>query len=46
MNTISKLCKINISQINIKGKTTEKMGLIGKGKVIASEAITSVTSYE
>ncbi len=46
INTISKLCKINISQINIKGKTTEKMGLIGKGKAIAAEVITSVTGYE
>ena len=41
--TISKLCEINPSQINIKGKTTEKLGLIGKGKAIASEVIASVT---
>ena len=27
---ISKLCEISNSQINIKGKTTEKLGLIGK----------------
>ena len=43
--TISKLCEINTNQINIKGKTTEKLGLIGKGKAIASEAIASVTKY-
>jgi len=43
--TISKLCEINSNQINIKGKTTEKLGLIGKGKAIASEAISSVTKY-
>ena len=43
--TISKLCEINPNQINIKGKTTEKLGLIGKGKAIASEVITSVTQY-
>jgi len=43
IDTISKLCKINPSQINIKGKTTEKLGLIGKEKAIASETITSVT---
>ena len=44
--TISKLCKINPNQINIKGKTAEKLGLIGKGKAIASEVITSVIKYD
>ena len=44
--TISKLCEINTNQINIKGKTTEKLGLIGKGKAIASEVITSVIKYD
>ena len=39
---ISDLCKIKPEQINIKGKTTEKIGLIGKGNAIASEVITSV----
>ena len=43
---ISKLCEINPNQINIKGKTTEKLGLIGKQKAIASEVITSVTSND
>jgi len=43
--TISKLCEINSNQINIKGKTTEKLGLIGKEKAIACEIITSVTKY-
>ena len=42
IDTISKLCEINSSQINIKGKTTEKLGLIGKEKAIASEVIASV----
>ena len=46
IRTISKLCKISTNQINIKGKTTEKLGLIGKGEAIASEAITSVTKYD
>ena len=46
VNTISKLCKINPNQINIKGKTTEKLGLIGKEKAIASEVITSVTNND
>jgi len=43
---ISKLCEININQINIKGKTTEKLGLIGKEKAIASEVITTVTKND
>jgi len=46
IQTISKLCEINPDQINIKGKTTEKLGLIGKGKAIASEAVASVTKYD
>ena len=41
-DTISKICEIKPSQINIKGKTTEKLGLIGKEKAIASEVIASV----
>ena len=43
---ISKLCEINPNQINIKGKTTEKLGLIGKEKAIASEVITTVTKND
>ena len=46
IRTISKLCKINHNQINIKGKTTEKLGLIGKEKAIACEVITSVIKYD
>ena len=43
---IGKLCEILTSQINIKGQTTEKLGLIGKEKAIACEVITSVTKYD
>ena len=46
IRSISKICEINPDQINIKGKTTEKLGLIGKEKAIASEAITSVIKYD
>ena len=42
INCISKLCEVSNSQINIKGKTTEKLGLIGKEKAIACEVIASV----
>ena len=45
-NLISKICEMNSNQINIKGKTTEKIGLIGKEKAIASEAIVSVIKYD
>jgi len=41
-DSISKICEIKPSQINIKGKTTEKLGPIGKEKAIASEVIASV----
>ena len=40
--SISKICEINFNQINVKGRTTEKLGIIGKGKAIASESIVSV----
>ena len=43
---ISKICKINTNQINIKGKTAEKLGLIGKGQAIACEVIASVIKYD
>jgi len=46
VKTISRLCEINPNQINIKGKTTEKLGLIGDGKAIASESIASVIKYD
>ena len=42
INCIANICKISSSQINIKGKTTEKLGVIGKEKAIACEVIASV----
>ena len=44
--SIIKICKISKNQINIKGKTTEKLGLIGKEKAIACEVISSVIKYD
>jgi len=46
IQSISKICEISKKQINIKGKTTEKLGLIGKEKAIACEVITSVIKYD
>ena len=45
IKTISKLCNIGEEKINIKGKTTEKLGIIGKEKAIACETIASVIKY-
>ena len=45
IQSISKICKVSSAQINIKGKTTEKLGLIGKEKAIACEVITSIIKY-
>ena len=46
IENISKLCEISKNQINIKGKTTEKLGIIGKEDAIACEVITSVIKYD
>ena len=45
-NCIARICKISPTQINIKGKTTEKLGVIGKEKAIACEVIASVIKYD
>ena len=46
IDNISRLCEISKDQINIKGKTTEKLGVIGKEKAIACEVIASVIKYD
>ena len=46
IDNIAKLCEISKNQINIKGKTTEKLGVVGKEKAIACEVITSVIKYD
>ena len=46
INNISKLCGIAKEKINIKAKTTEKLGVIGKEKAIAAEVIVSVIKYD
>ncbi len=45
-NNIANICEISRNQINIKGKTTEKLGIIGKEKAIACEVIVSVIKYD
>ena len=46
INSISKLMNLNEDLINLKGKTVEKLGLIGKEKAIACEVIVSITKYD
>jgi 2-C-methyl-D-erythritol 4-phosphate cytidylyltransferase / 2-C-methyl-D-erythritol 2,4-cyclodiphosphate synthase len=46
IKNIAKLCEISKSKINIKGKTTEKLGIIGKEKAVACEVIVSVIRYD
>ena len=46
INSISNLMNINKNLINLKGKTVEKLGLIGNEKAIACEVIISITKYD
>ena len=46
INSISKLMNLDKSLINLKGKTAEKLGLIGKEKAIACEVIISITKHD
>jgi 2-C-methyl-D-erythritol 4-phosphate cytidylyltransferase/2-C-methyl-D-erythritol 2,4-cyclodiphosphate synthase len=46
VNNISRLCGVPLANINVKAKTTEKLGVIGQEKAIAAEAIVSVFKYD
>ena len=46
INSLSKLLDIDKKIINLKGKTVEKLGLIGKENAIACESIVSINKYE
>jgi len=46
IRSLSKLISIDESLINLKGKTVEKLGLIGKEKAIACEVIVSISKYD
>ena len=43
INSISNLINLDKNMINLKGKTVEKLGLIGKEKAIACEVICSIS---
>ena len=46
INSLSNLMNLDKNIINLKGKTVEKLGLIGKENAIACEAIVSISKYE
>jgi 2-C-methyl-D-erythritol 4-phosphate cytidylyltransferase/2-C-methyl-D-erythritol 2,4-cyclodiphosphate synthase len=46
VTNISKLCEIPLTNVNVKAKTTEKLGVIGQEKAIAAEVIVSVNKYD
>ena len=43
IKSLSKLLNIDSSLVNLKGKTVEKLGIIGKEKAIACEVICSIS---
>ena len=46
LKSLAKLLDVDESLINLKGKTVEKLGLIGKEKAIACEVIVSISKYD
>ena len=45
INSLSNLLNLDKDLINLKGKTVEKLGLVGNEKAIACETIISLTQY-
>ena len=45
IKSLSNLLNVNKDQINLKGKTVEKLGLVGKEEAIACEVIVSLNHY-
>ena len=46
INSLSNLLNLDRNRINLKGKTVEKLGLIGKEKAIACEVLISIKKYD
>ena len=46
IGSLAKLMNLDKNKINLKGKTVEKLGLIGKEKAMAAEVIISISKYD
>jgi len=46
VNSLSNLMNLDRNKINLKGKTVEKLGLIGKEKAMACEVLISIKKYD
>ncbi len=46
IDKISSITELDKNRINVKGKTAEKLGIIGNQKAIASEVIVSLIKYD
>ncbi len=46
INSLSNLMNLDKNKINLKGKTVEKLGLIGREKAIACEVLISIKKYD
>ena len=46
IKSLSELLSINRNVINLKGKTVEKLGIIGKEQAIACEVICSLSKWK
>ena len=46
IKSLSNLMNLDRNKINLKGKTVEKLGLIGKEKAIACEVLISIKKYD
>ena len=46
IKSLSKLLTVDENLINLKGKTVEKLGLIGNEEAIACEVIVSLNKYD
>ena len=46
LKSLSNLLNLDKDLINLKGKTVEKLGLIGKEKAIACEVIVSISNHD
>jgi 2-C-methyl-D-erythritol 4-phosphate cytidylyltransferase / 2-C-methyl-D-erythritol 2,4-cyclodiphosphate synthase len=46
IKNLANLCELSLAQINIKAKTTEKLGVIGQENAIAAEVILTTIKYD